>query len=84
MEILETKINVKAFGKDYELTPPTAMKAVRFKKQIQELVDKNDEENILQKSLDFIVDCGLDKDAAEKLNVYQLKQLLDSITEKKS
>jgi hypothetical protein len=81
MEIVKTQIELKAFGKDYILSPPTARKAAVLKKQINE--SKEDELKSLEVAVEFLVECGLPKDVCDQLEMDHLGQLITLITSKK-
>lgn len=83
MEFLRTEIELKAFGKEFKLNPPTALKAASFKKEL-DAINKEDDLAMLQKSLDFVVSCGLDKETAEQLEIHHITKLIEALTVKKN
>jgi hypothetical protein len=81
MEIVKTQIELKAFGKDYTLSPPTARKVALFQKQIGEA--KENELQTVEIAAEFLVECGLPKDVCDQLEMDHLGQLITLISSKK-
>jgi hypothetical protein len=81
MEILKTQIDVKIFGVDHNLKPPTALAVAKFKKSLD---GEKDEEVIVQKSIDFLVAAGLPNEVAVELEIHQFTKLIELISVKKN
>lgn len=81
LEINKTEIELKVFGKEYKLIPPTARKVVQFKKQMDS--KKDDDTSMVDVAVEFLVDCGLPKDVCDQLEMDHLAKVIDLISSKK-
>jgi hypothetical protein len=66
--------NVKVNGGEYKMTAPTVMQAQSFQEKC-----KDNEGEELPIFLNFIVDLGMPKDVAKKLDVVQLRKLSEGL-----
>lgn len=80
MEILKSQIELKVFGTDYKLTPPTALKSAEFKKEVSALTDEVD---VVKKAIEFLVESGLSKDVCDQLELHHLERIIELIASKK-
>lgn len=80
LEINKTQIELKVFGNEYKLVPPTARKVAQFKKQLDE--QKEDVE-MISLAEQFLSECGLPKEVCEELEMEHLAKVIDLISGKK-
>jgi hypothetical protein len=80
MEILKTKIQVKIYGQDFELKPPTARKAIELSKALK---GNEDDLVMFDISTQFLVDCGLPKETCEELELEHMLKVIEMMTSKK-
>lgn len=70
------KLKLKLLGSDYELTKPTNKQA----KAIQEKLRSDEgKEQAIDVLVDFLVECGLPRDAAEGLQVEHLNLIFEHL-----
>jgi hypothetical protein len=81
MELVKTKINVKLYGKDYDLEAPKALEAAEFIDSVSGEKQTNTE--MISKTHAFLVKMGLPKKVCEDLELEHLNQLIEFITKKK-
>ena len=82
MEIAKTKIQVKAFGQDIELSPPNALKVAKYKKEIDAI--KGDDEALILKSHELLKSCGLSEEICNDLEIHHITKLIEMISVKKN
>ena len=82
MEISKTKIQIKAFGKDLEISPPSALKVAQFKKEIGDV--EKDEMALILKSHEFLKSCGVPQEICEDLEIHHITKLIEMISVKKN
>ncbi len=80
MEILKSEIDLKIFGQDYKIKPPTAIVAAEFNKEISSL---NDEVETIKKAIAFLDSLGLPSAVGEQLELHHLQKIIELIASKK-
>lgn len=81
MEINKTQIDIKAFGKDIKISPPSAMKVAKYKKSMDGI---KDDEILVEKSIEFLISCGMEKETCDELELHHIVKLIELISVKKN
>jgi hypothetical protein len=80
VEIVKTQITVKAFGKEFLISKPTARKTAEFK---QNLEGEKNEVEMVDIACKFLNQCGLPEEVTAELEIEHLHSLIETISAKK-
>lgn len=79
MEITRSKLKLKLYGEDYEMSFPTISKW----REYQNKITKGDVDEITA-AIGFLCDLGLPKDVCEDVELEHLNQIISAFVQKKS